>query len=112
MTYCDYSNQERYPFELPKLPYAKNAFEPCFSAETFEYHHEKHHKAYVDNLNKLLQENKNMMDMDLEQIIIRSYNNNAPIFNNAAQIQSFLLPHWKWYVDYGSSGNRVWIAFY
>ncbi|KAL2237588.1 UNVERIFIED_CONTAM: hypothetical protein Sindi_0950500 [Sesamum indicum] len=32
-------------------------------------------------------------------------------FNNAAQIQSFLLPHWKWYMDYGSSGNRVWIAW-
>ncbi|KAL2251960.1 UNVERIFIED_CONTAM: hypothetical protein Sindi_2318300 [Sesamum indicum] len=32
-------------------------------------------------------------------------------FNNAAQIQSFLLPHWKWYMDYGSSGNQVWIAW-
>jgi len=86
MTYCDKSNQEKYPFELPKLPFAKDAFIPHFSAETFEFHHEKHHNAYVMNLNNLLQDNKEMIDMDLEQIIAVSNNTNIAIFNNAAQI--------------------------
>ena len=85
-TYCDHSNQEEYPFKLPELPFAKDAFAPHFSAETFEYHHGKHHNAYVTNLNKLLDENKEMTDMDLEQLIIKSRDSNAAIFNNAAQI--------------------------
>ena len=41
-------------FTLPELPYSKDALAPHISAETLEYHHGKHHKAYVDNLNKLL----------------------------------------------------------
>lgn len=86
MTYCDKSNQEKYPFELPKLPFAKDAFIPYFSAETLEFHHEKHHNAYVMNLNNLLQDNKEMIDMDLEQIIAVSNNTNIAIFNSAAQI--------------------------
>ena len=86
MTYCDHSNQESYPFKLPELPFAKDAFAPHFSAETFEYHHEKHHNAYVTNLNKLLDDNKEMTDMDLEDLIEASRNSNPAIFNNAAQI--------------------------
>ena len=39
---------------LPELPYAKNALEPHISAETLEYHHDKHHAAYVNNLNNLV----------------------------------------------------------
>ncbi|MBU2284016.1 MAG: superoxide dismutase [Fe], partial [Gammaproteobacteria bacterium] len=41
-------------FELPPLPFEKNALEPHISAETFEYHHGKHHQAYVTNLNNLV----------------------------------------------------------
>ena len=40
--------------EVPPLPYAKNALEPVMSEETFNYHYEKHHKTYVDNVNKML----------------------------------------------------------
>lgn len=69
-------------FELPKLPYAMDALAPHLSEETLEYHYGKHHKAYVDNLNKLVPgtefENKS-----LEQIIMKA---DGPIFNNAAQI--------------------------
>ncbi len=86
MTYCDHSNQEEYPFKLPELPFAKDSFSPHFSAETFEYHHEKHHNAYVTNLNKLLDDNKEMTDMDLEDLIIASSTSSPAIFNNAAQI--------------------------
>ena len=42
-------------FELPPLPYAKDALEPAMSAKTLEFHHDKHHKAYVDTLNKLIE---------------------------------------------------------
>jgi len=68
-------------FELPNLPYPKDALAPHTSAETLEFHHGKHHKAYVDNLNKLIagkpEENKS-----LEEIIMSS---DGPLFNNSAQ---------------------------
>lgn len=86
MTYCDHSNQEKFPFKLPELPYKKDAFEPHFSPETFDYHHGKHHNAYVTNLNNLLEDNREMHGLDLEQIIKTSHNTNNAIFNNAAQI--------------------------
>lgn len=86
MTYCNHSNQEKYPFSLPKLPFEKDAFAPHFSAETFEFHHEKHHNSYVTNLNNLLKDNKEMASMDLESIISTAESSNIAIFNNAAQI--------------------------
>lgn len=86
MTYCDQSNQPNYPFELPKLPFEKDAFAPHFSAETFEFHHEKHHNAYVTNLNNLLKDHPSMHDIDLEQIIATTAEKNPAVFNNAAQI--------------------------
>lgn len=86
MTYCDYSNQEKYPFVLPDLPYDKGTFAPNFTAETFDYHHAKHHNAYVTNLNNLIKDNMEFSDTDLETIIKNSYQANAAIFNNAAQI--------------------------
>ncbi len=69
-------------FQLPELPYAKNALEPHITAETLEYHYGKHHKAYVDKLNELIVGTA-FSDKTLEEIIKTS---NGPIFNNAAQI--------------------------
>lgn len=69
--------------ELPELPYAKNALEPHISAETLEYHHDKHHATYVTNLNNLIP-GTDYENLSLEDIIKK-----APaggIFNNAAQI--------------------------
>jgi len=69
--------------ELPELPFAKDALEPHISAETLEYHHGKHHAAYVNNLNNLIPGTE-FEDMPLEDIIRK-----APaggIFNNAAQV--------------------------
>lgn len=69
--------------ELPPLPYALNALEPYISKETLEYHYGKHHLAYVNNLNKLLEDNP-LKGKSLEEII-----KSAPaggIFNNAAQV--------------------------
>jgi Fe-Mn family superoxide dismutase len=68
--------------ELPQLPYAKDALAPHISAETLEYHYGKHHKAYVDNLNKLISGTE-FEAMDLDGIVLKS---SGGIFNNAAQI--------------------------
>ena len=70
------------PFSLPPLPYDKNALAPHISAETLEYHHGKHHQAYVTNLNKLL-EGKPDANKKLEDIIVSS---EGGVFNNVAQI--------------------------
>ncbi len=69
-------------FTLPPLPYDKNALAPHVSAETLEYHHGKHHQAYVTNLNKLV-EGKPEANRSLEEVIMAS---EGPVFNNAAQI--------------------------
>ena len=75
------------PFSLPPLPYADTALEPLISANTLSYHYGKHHKTYVDNLNKLV-EGKDLASMTLEQIIQVSAGkaDMAGVFNNAAQI--------------------------
>jgi Fe-Mn family superoxide dismutase len=69
-------------FTLPALPYAKDALAPHITAETLEFHHGKHHNAYVTNLNKLL-EGKPEAEKSLEDIILSS---EGGVFNNAAQI--------------------------
>jgi len=68
--------------ELPALPYAQNALEPHISAETLEYHYGKHHKTYVDNLNKMIAGTE-FADMALEDIIRKAQ---GGMFNNAAQV--------------------------
>ena len=78
------------PLELPDLPYAYDALDPYMSAETFEYHHDKHHKAYVDNGNKLL-EGSGLEDKSLEEIIKASHGSNPGIFNNVAQHYNHIL---------------------
>ena len=70
-------------YQLPELPYAKNALEPHISAETLEFHHGKHHNTYVTNLNNLVPGTE-FEGKSLEEII-----KSAPaggIFNNAAQV--------------------------
>jgi len=71
-------------FELPDLPYAYDALDPYMSAETLEFHHDKHHKAYVDNGNKLAEE-AGLSGKTLEEIVVASHGTNAGLFNNAAQ---------------------------
>ena len=69
-------------FELPALPYAKDALEPHISAETIEYHYGKHHQTYVTNLNNLIAGTE-FADLPLEEIVKTSA---GGIFNNAAQV--------------------------
>ena len=68
-------------FELPPLPYPKDALQPLISAETFDYHHGKHHAAYVNNLNAAVANTPNEKK-SLEEIILSS---DGALFNNAAQ---------------------------
>jgi len=68
--------------KLPQLPYPQNALAPHISLETIEYHYGKHHKAYIDNLNRLITGTE-FENMPLEEIISKS---SGGIFNNAAQI--------------------------
>jgi len=71
---------------LPPLPYPENALEPVISANTISFHYGKHHKGYVDNLNKLISGTE-FADMPLEQIVAATAGkpDKAAIFNNAAQ---------------------------
>jgi superoxide dismutase, Fe-Mn family len=74
-------------FELPPLPWPKDALAPTMSAETIEYHYGKHHQAYVTNLNNLVPGTK-YEKMSLEEIIKASHGqaSEKKIFNNAAQV--------------------------
>ena len=71
---------------LPPLPYAQNALEPVISANTISFHYGKHHKAYVDNLNKLI-DGTELAGLTLEKIIAATAGkaNKVAIFNNASQ---------------------------
>lgn len=69
-------------FELPALPYAKDALAPHLSAETFDYHYSKHHQAYVTNLNNLVPGTA-FEGKGLEEIVKTS---SGGIYNNAAQV--------------------------
>ena len=75
-----------FPHVLPPLPYAENALSPVISANTISFHYGKHHKGYVDNLNKLVAGTE-FTDMPLEKIITATAGkaDKTAIFNNAAQ---------------------------
>ena len=69
-------------FELPDLPYPKDALAPHMSAETLEYHHDKHHAAYVNKTNDLIK-GTDLESASLEDIILKS---DGVLFNQAAQV--------------------------
>jgi Fe-Mn family superoxide dismutase len=79
-------------FELPSLPYEKNALEPVISERTLEFHHGKHHQAYVNNLNKLLP-GSDFVNADLETIIRKAkgglFNNGGQVWNHTFYFHSF-----------------------
>jgi superoxide dismutase, Fe-Mn family len=69
-----------YPFELEDLPYGYDTLERVIDEETVEIHHDKHHKTYVDNLNKLLAEKPELQKMSLEELM----NSDVPAIKNNA----------------------------
>lgn len=82
-------------FDLPELPYAYDALDPYMSAETLEYHHDKHHNAYVVNGNKIISGLDHMGDT-LEEVVVNAYKKGEQgLFNNAAQHWNHKL-FWNW----------------
>jgi Fe-Mn family superoxide dismutase len=81
------SSTDNSPHVLPPLPYADNALDPVITAHTMGFHYGKHHKTYVDNLNKLVAGTE-FAGLALEQVIAGSAGkaDKVGIFNNAAQI--------------------------
>ena len=91
-------------FELMTLPYAYDALAPYMSAETLEYHHDKHHQAYVDMGNKLAEEN-GMSGKSLEEIVVASHGKIPGLFNNAAQHYNHV-HFWHWMKN-GGGGKKL-----
>ena len=81
-------------FTLPDLPYAHDALQPYMSKETLEYHHDKHHLAYVNNGNNAIKGTE-FEGKSLEEIVKGSYGKNPAVFNNAGQHYNHL-HFWKW----------------
>jgi Fe-Mn family superoxide dismutase len=75
------------PFQLPDLPYEKSALEPHMSAETLEFHHGKHHRAYVAKTNELIKSDAELSGSSLARVIREAKRSgNSKLFNNAAQL--------------------------
>ena len=72
------------PFDLPALPYSRDALAPTLSAETLDFHYGKHHAAYVKNLNGFAEKDPSLAGKSLEELIRGSAP--GPVFNNAAQV--------------------------
>ena len=81
-------------FTLPELPDAYDALGPYMSKETLEYHHDKHHQAYVTNGNNLLKGTE-FEGKPLEEVVKGSFGKNQPLFNNAGQHFNHI-HFWKW----------------
>ncbi len=91
-------------FELPDLPYAYDALQPFMSAETLEYHHDKHHQAYVANGNKLL-EGSGLEGKSLEDVVRESFGSNPGLFNNSGQHFNHI-HFWQW-MKAGGGGSSL-----
>jgi Fe-Mn family superoxide dismutase len=91
-------------FSLPDLPYAYDALAPYMSRETLEYHHDKHHQAYVTNGNNLLKDS-GLEGKSLEEVVTQSHGKNAGLFNNAGQHYNHI-HFWKWMKN-GGGGKKL-----
>ena len=91
-------------FTLPDLPYAHDALAPYMSRETLEYHHDKHHLAYVNNGNNLLKGTE-WEGKSLEDVVKGSFGKNAGLFNNAGQHYNHL-HFWQWMKPNGG-GDKI-----
>lgn len=91
-------------FELPDLPYAYDALQPFMSAETLEFHHDKHHQAYVTNGSKLL-EGSGLEGKSLEEVVRGSFGSNPGLFNNSGQHYNHI-HFWQW-MKAGGGGTSL-----
>lgn len=93
-------------FTLPELPYAYDALQPYMSKETLEFHHDKHHKAYVDKANELIQ-GTGLEGKSLEEAMIAAYadKSKAGLFNQLGQHYNHI-HFWNWMAPKGG-GTKV-----
>lgn len=93
-------------FTLPELPYAYDALQPYMSKETLEYHHDKHHKAYVDKGNELIA-GTGLEGKSLEEAMVAAYNDKAKagLFNQLGQHYNHI-HFWNWMSKNGG-GNKL-----
>lgn len=98
-------------FELQNLPFSFKALEPYISQKTLEFHHGKHHQAYIDNLNKLI-EGTSFSNLSLEEIILQSHNQAEfkGIYNNAGQVYNHDF-YWQSLVSELKDDNKVSVEF-
>jgi len=93
-------------FKLPDLPYAYDALQPFMSAETLEYHHDKHHQAYVDQGNKLAGAGSKYEGKSIEEICKAAYEaKDQPVINNIGQHYNHL-HFWNW-MKKGGGGTKL-----
>jgi Fe-Mn family superoxide dismutase len=81
-------------FTLPDLPYPYDALQPHMSRETLEFHHDKHHKAYLDAMLPMIA-GTDYESMPIEEIVKKSHKDNPKLFNQAAQYYNHI-HFWKW----------------
>ncbi|EJF77661.1 superoxide dismutase [Mn] [Bartonella sp. DB5-6] len=91
-------------FELAPLPYDYDALSPYMSRETLEYHHDKHHLAYLTNTNNFVKD-LGLENESLETIVKKSFGNNIGLFNNAAQYYNHN-HFWLW-MKKGGGGQKL-----
>ena len=91
-------------FTLPDLPYPHDALAPFMSKETLEFHHDKHHQAYVTNGNNALKGTE-WEGKPLEEIVKGSFGKNPAVFNNAGQHYNHI-HFWKW-MKKGGGGDKM-----
>jgi superoxide dismutase, Fe-Mn family len=93
-------------FTLPPLPYAYDALAPYMSAETLQFHHNKHHQAYVDNGNKLAGEGTKYAGKSIEEICVDAWMaKDMPVVNNIGQHYNHI-HFWSW-MKKGGGGTKI-----
>ena len=93
-------------FTLPDLPYSHDALAPYMSAETLQFHHDKHHLAYVDNANKMAGEGTKYAGKSIEAICVEAYmGKDQPVINNVGQHYNHI-HFWQW-MKKGGGGKKM-----
>ncbi len=93
-------------FKLPELPYPYDALAPFMSAETLQFHHDKHHQAYVDQGNNLVGDGSNYASKSIEQICQEAFAaKDQPVINNVGQHFNHI-HFWQW-MKKGGGGNKL-----
>jgi superoxide dismutase, Fe-Mn family len=93
-------------FKLPELPYAYDALTPHMSAETLQFHHDKHHQAYVDNGNKVAGPGTKYDGKSIEDICKMAFDaKDAPVINNIGQHYNHI-HFWQW-MKKGGGGKKL-----